>query len=220
MIVPAILESTTTAVQEKINKVIGLVQRIQVDVVDGIFADNLTVSPVDLVDIDFGNLAIDIHLLTEEPVDLVTECGQLCVLGTSVRVIGQIERMGNQLDFLKQVKQIGAQAGLALDVFTPPVVLKPAVYAEIDCLLLMTGRGGFQGGRFQPKSLSRVSWLVDLRQRDQLDFPVILDGGLNPELINQGVELGASEFVVGSWLWQQSNVAEALVELEAATRVR
>jgi pentose-5-phosphate-3-epimerase len=44
-----------------------LLEAIQIDIVDGNFADNHTFTPQDLVDVDFGNLQIDFHLMTEEP---------------------------------------------------------------------------------------------------------------------------------------------------------
>ena len=47
--------------QIELAKESNLLEAIQIDVVDGIFADSHTITPQDLVDIDFGDLQIDFH---------------------------------------------------------------------------------------------------------------------------------------------------------------
>ena len=51
-IIPAILRPNLKEFQEDFDKVKGLVGRVQVDVIDGVFADNKTVNPEDLEVID------------------------------------------------------------------------------------------------------------------------------------------------------------------------
>lgn len=65
MIIPAVLENSVAEVQRKINLIKGLAK------------DNLTVSPVDLLNIDFADLTVDIHLMTEESADFLEESAGL-----------------------------------------------------------------------------------------------------------------------------------------------
>ena len=63
---PAILTDSlaTFAQQLDLVKQVPTIKVIQVDIVDAVFTDNITINPTDLVDFDFDDLAIDFHLMT------------------------------------------------------------------------------------------------------------------------------------------------------------
>ncbi|HKY73932.1 MAG TPA: hypothetical protein VJ246_01315, partial [Patescibacteria group bacterium] len=58
IIYPSILTDSPSLVQKQLNLVLGLVQGVQIDIIDGEFADNTTVTPVDLQTLTFGSLSV------------------------------------------------------------------------------------------------------------------------------------------------------------------
>lgn len=216
MIIPAILENSIFEVQAKINQVKVLVNRVQVDIVDGIFADNLTVSPVDLLNIDFAGLAVDIHLMTEEPVDFLEESADLVGKCGAVRVIGQVERMGKQSGFVKLARELKLEVGLALDFYTPVSAINNKVIESLDCALLMAVMAGTQGNKkFSPAVIDKIGDInkgLSLHGKDS-PFQIIVDGGLDPASVRLCRRAGADQFAVGSWLWQHKDIKLALGEL-------
>src|SRR5690606_11795580 len=97
----------------------GLVHTIQVDIIDGYFVDNITVTPADLIDLDFGDLEIDFHLMTQEPLDFVREIIDYQDDLPVRSVIGQIEQMSNQELFIDEVRRYDWNVGLSLNLNTP-----------------------------------------------------------------------------------------------------
>lgn len=209
MIIPAILENSIDEIQKKINLVEGLVERVQIDVVDGIFADNLTVSPVDLLGVDFFDLGVDIHLMTEEPMDLIAECVNLGGKVKDLRIIGQIERMSNQAEFVRLGIVVGYKIGLALDLFTPVSSIKPELFLQLNCILLMSVRAGFQAQKFDRRVIDKIVEAKKLYPQTA----VLVDGGLEPDSISKCRAIGADQFAVGSWLWEHKDIALAIKEL-------
>lgn len=218
MIIPAILESLVALVQEKVNRVKGLAQRVHIDVIDGVFADNMTVSPADLLGVDFGDLEVDLHLMTEEPVDFIDESAQLREQVASLRVIGQVERMGNREDFVKEALKAGCEVGLALDLYTPVTAVDASLYQDLHSLLVMSVRSGQQGQVFQQRSIASIRDVTRTKSQLSDTLSLIVDGGLNPDIVRLCGAAGADDFAVGSWLWRQHNLTQALVDLEQAFR--
>lgn len=222
MIIPAILENSILKVQTKLNKIAGLVDRIQIDVVDGVFADNLTVSPVDLLNINFHGLKIDAHLMTEEPMDFLPECSDLAAKSVGVRVIGQIERMGNQAEFISLARELKLAVGLALDFYTPVDAIDKKIALSLDCILLMAVKAGTQGN--EKFSATVVNKIMEIKKgpafrRQAGPLQIIVDGGLSPENIKICKQAGAAEFAVGSYLWQHADIKQALYELNLAADI-
>lgn len=191
-IYPAILESTREGVVEKVALVKGRVERVQVDVVDGLFADNVTVGPTDLEKIDWSGLGVDVHLMVDDPMEWVEDCLSL----PKVRVIGQIERMGNQGWFVDWVKGYGKEVGLAVDLHTPISSLEKDVLEEVDLVVLLAVKAGFQGQDFDERVWGKIGELQRFFRGE-----IVVDGGVRKEQLGKLKELGVSA-AVGSFWWE------------------
>lgn len=212
-IIPTILEHSMSEVKKKLALVRDIVARVQIDIVDGYFADNLTITPRDLLGFDFGDCALDIHLMTLDPTDFVEECAQLRDRVTGLRIIGQIERMGNIEEFLRQAREAGGGAGLALDLYTPSTSIPQDVFLDLDCVLQMSVKAGKQGELFQSRAIANIRELYEVRGKIGSHCPIIVDGGLSPAHMRECKAAGADEFVVGKWIWKQKDIAEALANV-------
>ena len=129
-IIPDVLESSASAIAEKVNLIQGFSDRFHIDIIDGLYADNLTIMPEAIKDINFNKLNLDLHLLTEEPIDYVASCATLKD-AAGIRVIGQIEHMGSQIDFVTTTHSFRLVAGLALDLYTPLEALTKSVLDQV-----------------------------------------------------------------------------------------
>jgi pentose-5-phosphate-3-epimerase len=116
---PSILTDSVAEVERELgllNSVADQLAAVQVDIIDGEFTDNLTISPIDLIGIHFGDIPVDFHLMVVDPVNFVYECKQI---ENARVVIGQIERMHSQADFITECKEFSLKPGLSLDLYTP-----------------------------------------------------------------------------------------------------
>jgi len=203
-IIPTILVKTSAAWQQRVNQLADISQRLQVDILDGRFANNTTIS-IDQIKNDRG-LILDIHLMVEEPINWVEPCRSK---GASL-VIGQIEKMSGQRRFVEIVKWANMKAGLALDLETDVNRLDANVINLVDHILIMSVKAGFSGQLFDERVLAKIK-AVRSMVGEKIEIGV--DGGINETNIRQVVETGADVVYVGKALWEATNIQEKLNQL-------
>ncbi|MBD3279399.1 MAG: hypothetical protein GF390_01665 [Candidatus Pacebacteria bacterium] len=212
LLYPAILTDSLQVVQKQLDLVKdqAAVSVVQLDVIDGQFVDNLTVTPADLLELDWGNLKVDFHLMTNEPMDYVWELIEVEKELPIRAVIAQVERMSYQADFFQEVARHGWQAGLSLDLYTPLSAVDDSIWAELNLIQLMGIKAGFQGQQFQDQVLAKLQKLQDLVNQRELSLEILVDGGV--KLINAAklIKAGATGLVVGSALWQAQDLDQVV----------
>ena len=204
---PSILSGDHQKVQEQLGLAQGFAgcTVVQIDVLDGIFADNLTLSPFDFAGHDFGNLKLDFHLMIEEPLDAVYELKDVKSYLPVRAVIGQVEKMSHQAHFLEEVKKEEWLPGLSLNLHTPLEAVDENSWEMVKVVQLMSIEAGFQGQQFVPMTLEKIEELAALRLDKSLQFEILVDGGVKPELIDELKAVGADGVAVGSAIWQEKN---------------
>lgn len=212
-IIPAILSDSLSEVELQLHRIATEtnLKRVQIDIVDGEFADNITVTPIDLISIDTKSISIDIHLMTNEPSNDVVECSQ--VPGISL-IIGQVEHMGSQKDFIEHVKSFHLKAGLSLDRYTPIESLDIEQLKQLDCIQVMGIAAGEQGRAFGGEPIfQKIEKLSSLVTSLGLKSEILVDGGIKPDTAKGCIRAGATGIVVGSYLWNSSNLQTELDQL-------
>lgn len=192
-IIPAILTNDLKELKEKIAFLEGKAERVQIDIIDGVFAQNKTVFPDVLEDIE-TNLLIDFHLMTREPILWV----ERCVRGMADRIFGHVEQMSDQAEFLGKVQEVGAKVGLALDIETPVSAINKLVFANLDAVLVMSVKAGFAGQEFNSAVLTKIKQLGNYRSRNNAQFAICVDGGINETNIKDVAQTGADEVAIGA----------------------
>ena len=118
-------------------------------------------------------------------------------------VIGQIEMMQDQLEFIEMVKRGKMRTGLGLDLDTELEELNKEILGKVDQVLLMSVKAGFSGQEFNLKVLEKIRRLRSLvGERTEIS----VDGGINEDNCKQVVEAGANVLCIGSALWNASNL--------------
>jgi len=212
VIVPTILTNDPNEAREKISFLKGKTPRVQIDIVQQWFASPQTISPEDLMGVVSAeeSLFLDWHLMVTDPVvyldkDLPEPTGL---------VVGQIEMMTSQLEFVRRAKEEGYQAGLAIDLETPVESLKLQALDLCDQVLVLAVKAGEGGQKFSPSCLSKIRELSSWRQKEGWDFQIAVDGGLNAKTIPSCFEAGAEVFCVGNSIWKADNPEEKIKRLE------
>jgi ribulose-phosphate 3-epimerase len=183
-----------------------------VDVMDGHFVPNLTLGlPVVERLCGVSPVPVDCHLMIDNPdrwAPGYAEAG-------AGNVTFHAEAAGAPVRLARELRRLGARAGLALKPATP---VEPFVdlLPEIDMLLVMTVEPGFGGQTFLDVCLPKVRRARDAVRASGLDVWVQVDGGVSSATIERCAEAGADVFVAGSAVFGAQDAASAIDELRAA----
>ena len=217
---PAILTESIETLREQliIAQDLPNVEVVQIDILDGKFADALTVTPADFPEVAFGELLCDLHLMTEEPLDYVFELANAAEDLPIRAVIGQVERMSNQEHFLEEVQRHGWYPGLSLDIFTPIDAINFESWRYLQVVQLMAVEAGAQGQALNPLIFDKV---MELRTRMQVEntlVEIVVDGGVSAESIARLEKVGVQAVAVGSALWKARDPHQALSNIMENTK--
>src|SRR5260221_2078995 len=196
-IIPAILTNDLDQLVELEKEAEGVVDRIQIDVIDHKFADNSTVDPSLLKNLN-PNLDLDFHLMVKDPIEWIDHC----VLKPKNRIIGQIAFMQSQKDFVEKVQRENCLAGLAVDLVTPIKNLDQEILPKVDVVLLMSVPAGFAGQEFSLEIWDKNERLVKIRSELNLKFKICIDGGVTKELVQQMAKAQVDEVAVGRRIFE------------------
>jgi len=196
-IIPSILTNDPFEARELIARCDGVVERVSIDIIDGKFVKNKTIDPSLLSDLD-TTLKVDYHLMVNEPVNWV----ERCVRGQADRIIGQVEQMSDQVEFVGEVQKNGLYVGLALDIDTPISRIDPSILTSLDVVLVMSVPAGFGGQEFDKRALEKISKLAEIRSKDATPFRIQDDGGVTLETIYNIAKAGADEVSIGRRIFE------------------
>lgn len=203
-IVPTILTSDLDDFNEKLTLAREMVGRVQIDIVDGKFANRKTVDLSEMVDLkEMTDLKKDLHLMVNEPENWITRSFEVL----PDLLIGQVETMSDPLKFINEVVESGMLAGIALDLETPIEKVSEEVYRMADLILVLAVKAGVGGQEFDIRAIEKIKKI-----REMLEGPLSgggkigVDGGLNDENILLCKKAGADIFYVGQSFWQAEDL--------------
>ncbi len=167
---------------------------VHMDVMDGRFVPNITFGgPVVKSLVGKTSLPFDVHLMIEHPEqrieDFVTPQTEFIVVHQEACV--HLDRI------IAQIKELGCKAGVALNPATPVSAIE-CILGEVDMVLIMSVNPGFGGQKFIPYTALKVCELDEIRKREELDFLIEVDGGVNLDNAKMLAESGADILVAGS----------------------
>ena len=196
-IIPAILTKDPAQLQSKLEKLRGIADWVQIDIMDGKFVDNTSVSLEDVAAAPAAkDFSLEAHLMVEAPKGYFAQCQQAGIK----RVIFHAEA-GDMENVFFEAGSYNFRMGVALNPQTPIGKILPYV-EKLDVVLLMSVNPGFGGQEFMPEVLDKIK---ELRQTLP-DVKIEVDGGLNPDNVNIVSEAGADFLVVGSGLFDSENL--------------
>ncbi len=207
IICPAILASDELEYAAQMRKVAPFAERIQIDLMDGVFASPKSI-PLDKVWWPVG-IKADIHLMYQEPMDYL----QQLIHMQPHMVIVHVESMFHHMHFAAELHKEGISAGLAVLPETPVANIEQ-ILNSFDHLLIFSGHLGHFGGEADLGLLSKVQEAKE--HHPDLEFG--WDGGINLENVKQLVDGGINVLNTGGAIQNAENpeiVYKTLVETVA-----
>lgn len=209
-ILPSLLAADVGALGAEIARVARSgADALHLDVMDAHFVPNLSFGPdvVALARRVAPGLFRNVHLMMTRP-DLYLEAFARAGAQTiQVHVEADCDLHAE----LARIRALGLRVGLVLNPETPVGRVFPYLKA-CDELLVMTVHPGYGGQTFIADCLAKVT---AVRARaPHLD--VMVDGGVNAETAVLAARAGANQFVAGSYLFRQADMAAAVAALRAA----
>lgn len=209
-VIPAILTNNAQEVRDKVALCDGVVSRVQIDIIDGVFADNKTIDPSLITNLD-AFIGLDFHLMVKEPINWVEKSAN----AGADRIIGEIEMMESQKEFVEKVQLTNLRVGLAIDLDTPVSALDALILNNLDVVLVMAVKAGWGGQEFNPKVLEKIKELDEIRIRDKTPFKICVDGGETESTISKTHFAGADEVVIGARIFS-GNLKENVEKMQEA----
>jgi len=157
-----------------------------------------------------SRLVFDCHLMVSNPEHHIEEFARA---GADIISI-HAEATPHIHGALQKIRTAGVKASVVINPGTPVEVVKN-VLNLVDQVLVMTVNPGFGGQAFLPETMDKVRELVVLREVNQLDFDIEVDGGIDDETIRVAKEAGANVFVAGSYVFK-GDVAHQVQTLKEA----
>ncbi len=187
-IIPTVLTNSQEDLENRLIRLKEFSQWIQIDVVDGRFAANRTF-PLEWLN-NYQDFSWDIHLMVDKPIAWLEKC----FLVAASRIVGQIETMTDQREFVNRLINNGVESGLALDLGTPVEKLDSEALLSADLVLLLSVKAGFSGQHFNPIVFKKIEKLIDLKKELGANFKIAVDGGIDSremiaKLEKSGVDL-------------------------------
>ena len=209
-IVPSLLEKTVTGISDKLKRLNGITDYVQIDIVKDWPNGENTLSLEQLKSCSgLAKLKTEIHLMTQEPIRFLPGCQKI----KAVMVYGQIEQMADRPDFIRRCRTGQLKVGLAVDLPTFINRLKLAELMAIDGVLLMSIEAGAQGKKFNRRVLGKLQRLVRLKRNYGLNFTIAIDGGINDKTGKWCRASGANQLCVGSYLFKAADLQVAWEKL-------
>ncbi|MCH9613257.1 MAG: Ribulose-phosphate 3-epimerase [Chlamydiia bacterium] len=182
---------------------------IHVDIMDGHFVRNLSLSPKALAAINRStDLFLDVHIMVYDPFRYIEE---LVKLGAD-QITFHFEATEEVEETLNYIKKCGVKAGLAFCPETSESLVVKYL-DKIDTLLMMTVHPGFGGQAFIEDVLPKIEFLRKLADDSKLDLDIQVDGGVDDKTAPLCLKAGANNLVAGTYLFKGDEMAQKITEL-------
>lgn len=211
-IAPSILSADYANFESELKKLEATgAEYVHIDIMDGHFVPNISFGSGVVASMrPHSRLVFDCHLMVSNPEHHIEDFARA---GADIISI-HAEATPHIHGALQKIRAAGVKASVVINPGTPVEVVKN-VLNLVDQVLVMTVNPGFGGQAFLPETMDKVRELVILREVNQLDFDIEVDGGIDDETIGIAKEAGANVFVAGSYVFK-GDVAHQVQTLKEA----
>ena len=180
---------------EQINILNNFTDYYHFDLMDGHYVPNITLN-FDMISSlkEIITKPINIHLMVTNPQDYLQRLLQLGVDSVSFH-LNTIETQAFRI--IQAVQDNGIKAGVVLNPLERPESLE-YLFDIIDQVTVMTVDPGFAGQQFIPKMLDKIRKLKAIRQKNNYNYQIEVDGSVNKKTINQLIAAGADILILGN----------------------
>lgn len=185
---------------------------VHVDAMDGQFVDTITLGPNIVQAIrPHTKLPLDCHLMIQNPEKHISAFAKAGadIISVHVEATAHIHRA------IQLIKNEKIAAGVVINPGTPVSMIE-SVLGDVDLVLVMTVNPGSGGQSFIESTLTKITLLKELRERNGYTYEIEVDGGISDQTIKRALDAGADVFVAGSYLYGAPDFEVAMRTLRDA----
>ncbi len=184
---------------------------LHLDIMDGHFVPNITFGmPVISQIKTLATKPLDVHLMIEKPDRYITAFRDSGADILTVHLEGSVHLHRT----IRQIKDTGAMAGVAMNPHTP-VELLFDILENLDMVLVMSVNPGFGGQKFIERSYDKIRKLRAEADNRSLNLLIQVDGGVDNTNAKKLVQAGTNVLVAGNYVFKSPNPEQAIVSLKS-----
>jgi ribulose-phosphate 3-epimerase len=220
-IIPAIIPQDFDLLKERLDKVVGLVKRVQVDIVDGKYAPTVTWPMLDEQKDHLMNMVrneqklphaddflLEIDMLVLHPIEYISD---LLSIGAKSFVV-HIDSTDHVEQCLKSVRDAGCEAGLGLRPSVELSKLDPYLPMADFVQFMGNDQVGYNGVGLDSKVLDKIKQF----HLAHPSIPIQIDIGVNLETVHSLKLVGVTRFISGSAIFNSADIKKTIHELQSA----
>ena len=199
---PSILSADFSQLGNEIKRLEeGGADLIHVDVMDGHFVPNLTIGPPVIKNLrKYTKLPFDVHLMISPVHKYIKDYVEA---GADIITIHP-EATDNLKESINLIKKLNTRVGVSLNPNTNLDVLMNEI-ENIDLILIMSVFPGFGGQKFIPEVIDKIKKLKELKEKNNYNFDIEVDGGINFSNFKEVLNAGANILVSGTTIFKENN---------------
>ena len=202
-IAPSMLAADFLHLEKDVQTVNRYADLFHLDVMDGVFVPNISFGfPVIEAIAQKAEKPMDVHLMIVQPEKYVERFAKV---GAEM-ISFHLNATEDPAAVLKQIRSLGVKAGLVINPDIAVEDLYPYL-KDADFILLMSVFAGFGGQKFIEETYERVRTLKAEIQRQGLNIPIEVDGGVSSANAAALAEAGAEILVAGSAVFKAADRA-------------
>ena len=210
-IAPSMLAADFLHLEKDVETVNRYADIFHLDVMDGVFVPNISFGfPVIEAIAKKAEKPMDVHLMIVEPEKYAERFAKV---GASM-ISFHLNATKDPEALLKQIRSWGVKAGLVINPDLPVESLFPYL-KDCDFVMLMSVFAGFGGQKFIEETYDRVRALKAEIQRQGLNIPIEIDGGVSAANSKALAEAGAEILVAGSAVFKAEDPAAVIQQMKA-----
>lgn len=181
-----------------------------IDIMDGLFVPNISFGfPVLEAIGKHAQKPLDVHLMIVDPDRYLERCKSL---GAEIITV-HYEACTHLHRTVAAIKELGCQAGVALNPHTPVSLLEDII-EDLDMVLLMSVNPGFGGQKFIERTYEKIHALRSIALNRNENLIIEIDGGVGVGNASQLVQAGANVLVAGNAVFAADQPQEVISKLK------
>lgn len=207
-VVPAILTDDPKTLEAMVRQAESFTSYVQLDIMDGLFVPSRSINYEHLISVPM-KISWEAHLMVKSPEDYLAGLHQ----AGAKRVIFHYEATTSPAEVIARARQLGLEAGLAVNPETPVSAITPLA-SNVDSVLFLTVHPGFYGSEFIPEVLDKIT---EFRNTNP-NIEIGVDGGIKETNIAEVARSGVDVINVGSAIFLKPRPDESYRQLVKLAR--